>query len=148
MNCTPKRGQTEVLGLLAIVILLIFIGMIYLRFALQPEDNSQSIVRENIGGSHLLSALLHFDVGEGSMKKRFLDCFYDTGSCNDLKIDLEFILGSVLKPGENYLLTVLSEDETIFFSLGICERGIVTTYHFIEEGALFEARMTLCKSVA
>lgn len=142
----PKRGQTEVVGLLVIVILLVFIGLIYLRFALQKHDSSQGIVREGIKGSSLLSAVLNLDIGDGSLKKRISDCSSLQDTCEDLKRDFHDIFSSVLQPGEQYSLNLLSEDETTFFSDGTCDRGIVTTYRFVEEGELFEARLTLCRA--
>ena len=143
---TAKKGQMEVMGLLVIVILLLFLGMIYLRFSVKGSNASLADVRGSIEASHLLSALLWVDLEEGSVKERILACSHDNTGCQTLTNDLVELFSVSLKKEEKYTFSVLDEDKNVLFEIGTCGRGVVTTYHFLEEGAFFEARLTLCRT--
>ena len=87
-----KKGQTEIIGLLVIVILIIVVFLLYLRFSLIEREG---LVTENIELSSMLNAILRYDTPEGSIKQIMIGCANggfiggeDTCVYLDRKIDL------------------------------------------------------------
>ncbi len=139
-----SRAQAEVLGLLVIVIILIFIGVIYLRFTLATEAAPYSSVRTSIEASNLLFALMDVNIGAFSIREDISSCTETPSTCITLQNNIEDIFYSVLQEEENYRLKIITEDETVIIDMGDCTRGIVSTYPFTQEGVFYEAALTLC----
>ncbi len=146
MSNLRGRGQAEVLGLLFLVILVIFAGFLYLRFAARGEGSEYADVRQSMEASSLLRALLQFESRGESFEGWVEECAVEAGACEELEERVEEIFGDVLRDGEDYLFVLRMEGEELVRT-GDCTKGIVSTVPFTQEGELYEATLTLCSSV-
>ena len=138
-----KKGQGEAAGLLVIVILLIFIGFIYLRFSMRGSGSDYSNVRESMQARGLLLALLQLETGEERFKDGIANCYYNDNECLKLQQKIKDVFGSVLNGGQDYHIILQGEDK-ILVDAGDCKQGIVSAMPFTLEGVFYEGRLTLC----
>jgi hypothetical protein len=138
-----RRGQAEVVGLLVIVIILIFLGFIYLRFSISGGNDGYQSVRQSVEAQSMLQALLLYDVKEWHFKGMVSSCYYDSSTCSGLDQLLQDIFGVILKEGQDYHL-VLWGEEAVFYESGVCERGIVSRIPFTFDRVFFEGSLVVC----
>ena len=139
-----RKGQTEVVGLLIIVILLIFIGYIYLQFSIAGKDDGYEDVRQSIYASGFLRALLDYNGGGEGFQELVSYCYYDASECDSLRIMVVEVFSGVLKGDEDYKL-VLTGDERNILEIGGCERGVVSRIPYTLEGVFYEGVLMLCR---
>ena len=138
-----KKGQGEAAGLLVIVILLIFIGFIYLRFSMRGSGSDYSNVRESMQARGLLLALLQLETREERFKDGIANCYYNDNECLKLQQRIKSVFGNVLNQGQDYHIILQGEDK-VLADIGDCKQGIVSTMPFTLEGVFYEGRLTLC----
>tara|TARA_Y100000310_G_scaffold340265_1_gene435405 strand:- start:2639 stop:3121 length:483 start_codon:yes stop_codon:yes gene_type:complete len=142
-----RKGQTEVMGLLVIVILLVFLGLIYLGFVMSKGPGELSTIRTNIEAENSLKAVMNVnldDIDDKSVVDMVVDCGYDAQKCNLLENALKDVFGVILKPEEDFSYSVaMDEDEILAF--GNCELGIVSRYAFIKDGIYYESSLKICR---
>ena len=137
------NGQAEVVGLMVIVIILIVIGVIYLRFASIKEISSYPELRTNIEVNNLLRALVKLKIENMTMSDVLYDCYRDTG-CDYLRNNIEDVLESVLKLDEDYRFTLLADDVEVI-GFGNCNKGLLGSFPFVKHEVYLETRLTLCR---
>ena len=139
-----KRGQAEVVGLLIIVVLLVFIGMIFLRFyLLNPPSTALSTARTSLETNNFLIAIMQTTLGQKQLTEHASTCYNKQSTCPTLQKDLLDIFSLVLKPGQKYAF-MLKTAEKPFLELGNCETGIASTYSFVEDTIFYDATLKLC----
>lgn len=138
-----NKGQAEVVGLMVIVVILLVIGLIYLRFALIREESAYPDLRTNIQVNNLLRALVKLKIGNLTMSESLYDC-YNGLNCEMLKNRINDILDIVLMPSEGFKFSLLAEEREII-SFGNCNTGILGSFPFVKNGISLETRMVLCK---
>ncbi|HLD02846.1 MAG TPA: hypothetical protein VJC07_04060 [Candidatus Nanoarchaeia archaeon] len=139
-----KKGQTEAIGLMAIVVLILVIGVIFLKFSLGKTDLKPDL-RLNIENTNLLRAMMKTTINEDKqVSEALLDCNFDSAQCDPAKTGIKGILDSVLKKNETYKFTVTADNREIM-SLGTCEGpGIVASHQLSKEGTFLEAKLKAC----
>jgi hypothetical protein len=141
-----KKAQAEVVGLLVIVILLLFVGVIFLRFYLIKPDTSYASSRSSLEAGNVLNALIQVHIKGIPFADSVDDCYSDPVACQSLEGELSALFTAILKPGQQYTFSVSSEgvDVVAVESQNGCATGIVSTYSFIESGVFYDARVRLC----
>jgi hypothetical protein len=142
---THKRSQTEVIGLLVIVILLVVIALIYIRFSIATGTELPSTLRSNIKVTNLLQALMNVDIQETATQELSLECYY--GHCQNLEEFLHEIFVATLQPNEDYRFTLLAGGDEIF-KIGTCDKGIISRYPFIRDTIFLEATLLICTTTS
>lgn len=140
-----SKAQTEIVGLLIIVILLIFLSLIYLKFtAITPPDTLPT-TRTHLETHNTLSALMKTSPqGETrSFEELFVTCHTTPLTCQALEAHLNTLFPIILPPGRAYALTAQA-DTTPFLTLGSCSRGITATHSFIRNARYYEITLTTC----
>lgn len=137
------KGQTEILGLLMIVILLLVLGMIYLRFATLTQTQLNPSLRSNIETTNLLQALMNLHIGGPSIKEMSVSCSQDPSTCPAFEKLLTEALYANLDPSETFTFT-LAGNEKELIAMKYCTRGIVTTFPFVKDGVYFDSALTIC----
>lgn len=61
-----KKAQTEMVGLLVIVILLIFIAVIYIRLTSIPGE--RDVIRQNVMVTNLLNSIMKYSCSNGQIE--------------------------------------------------------------------------------
>jgi len=139
-----KRGQGEVVGLLVLVILLIFVGFLYLKFSLPGGKDTSSSIRQSLAASGLLHALVMYETGGERFVEWVSACAHDMQQCSVLHDHLEGIFAVVVETGQEYRF-VLKEEQHIFLEMGTCSSGIISRVPFTFEGELYEGLLTFCR---
>ncbi len=138
-----KRGQSEIVGLLMIVILLVVIGLIYLRFSLSKQPSGYSDVRSSIEANNLLKAVMKLTVNETSVPDLVEECYQTPSSCVHLGNELALAIASNIKPQEDFKLVIKADDKEILRQ-GTCEVGMAGSYITVREGVIFESKLFIC----
>jgi len=137
------KGQAEIVGLMVIVIILIVIGVIYLRFALIKEKSAYPEIRTNIEVNNLLRALVKLKIGNLTMSNALYEC-YRGADCYKVEDGVKDALSNVLKPEENFKFILLADDNEILV-FGNCNKGLLASFPFVKHEAYLETRLTLCR---
>ena len=140
-----RKGQSEAVGLLVIVILMIFIGFIYLRFSLRGGGNDYQSVRQSIEARGLLHALLQLETNGMNFQDEVAACYYDSTQCLSLEQKIQDIFQAILQGDYNYHLILTGEDRALV-DKGNCQQGIVSRVPFTFEGVFYEGTLVLCRS--
>ena len=139
------RGQSEVVGLLVIVIMLIFMGLVYLGFSNIADSSSLATERSSIEVENALKAVLRVnlpDYGDKTMEDLIVECGEGYG-CNDLDAAAGAVFSSILKTGTNFEFSSYMEEDEIH-ATGLCDLGLASKYLFIKGGVVYEAKLKLC----
>ena len=140
---TSSRGQAEVVGLLVIVLLLLFIGVIFLRFYLLDSGASLSSTRQHLDAQHLLQGIIHLDYSGKPFAVVVADCHLDPSFCFAFTNILTDIFTTVLRHGTTYQFMVIAEEDVVL-RIGTCERGIVSTSTVSVADTFYDLRLRLC----
>jgi hypothetical protein len=137
-----RKGQSEAIGLLVIVILLVFIGFLYLRFGLSGKPDTLNDARQNIEANGLLRALLLLEMENFSFQEEVSFC-HTTSSCEDLKGVVEQVLSTSLRADMTYMFSLFAENQPLL-TIGDCNLGIMSRVPFTVDGVFYEASLRLC----
>ena len=137
------KGQAEAVGLLIIVILLLFLGFVFLQFQMRDNGQDYASVRQNIAAHGLLRALLQLETGEGRFQDLTAGCYYNQAQCLLLQQQVRDVFSVVLNSGQHYKLVITGEEKTLLEE-GSCTQGIVNSIPFTLENVLYEGTLTLC----
>ena len=138
-----RKGQSETMGLLVIVILFIVIGMIYLRFRLADTGNDYGDVRNSIEANNLLKAVMKLKIGGIDVNEMIWNCHEEADKCRMLERELDSAFKSSLSERLNFGY-VLKANELEILRFGECSLGIVGSFIAVRDGVVFESRLTLC----
>ena len=141
------RGQSEVIGLLVIVIILVFLGLIYLGFSNIAQSVSYGDERTSIEAENALKALMKVNIegyDEKTLEDMIVDCGNDVNKCEILEMALEMAYSVILKPGTEFSFFVQREGEEVY-AIGNCDLGLFSSYTIVENGVVYEAKLKLCE---
>lgn len=140
-----RRGQSEVVGLLVIVVILIFMGVIYLGFANMAGSGSLASQRVGIETENALNSLVKVNL-EGYDDKTVQDLVVECANrlgCDSLESALSEVYGAILRPGTSFSFWANVEEEEIY-ATGVCQIGVISSYVFVRDGTYYELRLRLC----
>ena len=135
------KGETETMGLMIIEVLLLFLGIVFLSFALRERPDLTPEVRESLQTTYLLTALLQTTLDDKPVKEHFIACH--NNDCSNLKTKLLMILDSAVQPGQNYNFTLSTEDNQLL-SIGKCSKGAISITSIRRSNIDFTAQLRLC----
>ncbi len=138
-----KRGQVEIMGLLIIVVLLLFAGMIFLRFYLMKPASSLPDLRKNIQVTDMLTAVMHSTYQERRMSEALIIC-QEEGTCAAVQQELTQIFRTIVQQGQKYGFLVKKNEEPLFMVADGCDIGIVSSYPMTKGEDTYEARLIFC----
>jgi len=146
-----KKGQTELIGLMVIVLLLIFLGMVYIGFVSFKESSVLPTIRANIEAENALKSVMKVKIqddvfygGNMTIEELMVACSDDTSMCVVLEDALEEVYNVVLKPTEDFSFSFYTGDEKVY-EFGVCGLGVVASYSFIKDYVFYEAKLKLCR---
>lgn len=139
-----KKGQTEMMGLLMIVVLILVIGVIFLKFSLGKQDLKPDL-RTNVQTTNLLRAVMKASLNDGSVSDAIIDCSMDNTLCNQIRDKIREILGISIGAGKTYSFTANNDNGEIL-NIGTCQgTGIVASNQINEKGSFVEAKLKVCE---
>ncbi len=117
MNTKMKKSQIEMIGLLIIVILVIVVGVIFLRLRTAPKEDILSTARENILISNLIESFTKMSIGcEKNMDDVVEMCVKNGGvicgkkSCEYFEESFKDVAKKVLGKGRCYEIELEEAD--------------------------------------
>lgn len=145
-----KRSQIEIMGLLIIVILLILIGVIFVRFSLSEKPNTMAEIRTNIKITNLLTAITHTTLcGRYSFSDAIIYCYTTNNddlcgqpSCTFIRTEIPKMIGLAV-PNAEYQF-IAAADTRNFINIGTCKQGKVADYKVHSGDILFTMKLRLC----
>ncbi len=137
------KGQTETIGLMIIVVLLLFLGIIFLSFALREKQDFTPEVRTSLQTTSLLTALLQTTVDNQQLKESFQNCYVKEENCLFLANETSKILDLAIQPGQNYNFTLSAEDKQLL-SIGKCSKGAISQTSVRRGNTDFTVQLRLC----
>jgi len=137
-----RKGQTEIIGLVIIVILLVFIAIFALSFMIKPKQESDDILK--LKANYLRASLLKTNLcGSITLKDEIENCienYYECIECGNLKGEIVKMLEDSLE-SEKYSFVVLKDDES-FMRVGGCVDNVTAVSQNIRNGMV---EVTLCR---
>ena len=139
-----KKSQTELMGLMIIIILLLVIGIFALRFSLRPKAEIIEETRANIQINNLLNAIMKSSTKyDKPILDLIVDCYTEREFCDFIKEEIPKIMNLAM-PTENYQFIAKAE-ETSFINIGKCTGNIiVANYPIRAKNKNFEITLKTC----
>lgn len=144
-----KKAQTEMIGIVMIIILLAVIGLVFLYFALKPDEGFEDL-RSNIQVNNLIIAMMKTNLNEceHSIKETIVEYYNNCPNgkicgdkeCGYLKDEVENILKMNF---EKYEFRVVADNQDLI-KIGSCVGGIASNYIIHEENKDFLAVLKQC----
>jgi hypothetical protein len=139
-----RKAQSEVIGLLVIVIILIFLGMIYVGFVNIAGREAYEFERSSIEVENALKSLMKVkfeDYGENTLEELIINC--GSGDCGGLEGAITGAYGVILRPGTDYGFLAYRDGVEIYGIKG-CDIGLVSSYVFVKNAVSYEANLKIC----
>ncbi len=147
-----KKAQTEMIGIVMIIILLAVIGLVFLYFALKPDEGFEEL-RSNIQVNNLLIAMMKTNLNEcdNSIKDTIVEynrnCVNNPNGkicgdkdCNYLKTEVKEI---IKKSFEKYEFKVIVDNQEKI-KIGGCVGGLASNYIIHEDNKDFLVVLKQC----
>ena len=142
MTQLGSKGQSEIVGLMVIVVILILMGMFYLGFSNIADSKSSVGERRGLEAENALKSVMQLDLeGLGNIKGLVVEC--GNGNCSGLESALIEVYSVVLRPGESYKFSAYIDGVEIY-EYGACNLGLVSSYPFPKNGLFYEVKFKLC----
>ncbi|GEM_PF-1876909 len=141
-----RKAQSEVLGLLVIVVILLVLGVIYLGFVNLAQGSSLTNQRTSLEAERALQTLMKVSFpayGDQTFEELIVACHKDPKDCILLEEALQEAYLVILRPGTLYSFTATYQEEA-FYSTGLCSLGLVSHYVFVTDGLAYETQLQLC----
>jgi len=126
---------------LVIVVLLLFLGIIFLVFKANKQESLYSDIRTNTKAANILNAIIKVDYNGKRLSYGLLECS-KTKDCNGVKSRIESIM-QLLKE-TNYNFKLKNKDSEIL-NIGKCEGNKISyNYPLVLEGNELNINLALC----
>ena len=141
-----KRGQSEIIGLVVVVLILVFALIFFVKFKNSDSDDESKLIRFNLRANSALNALMkvHTEIDDERMQmKDFIEeCISrEPIDCSKVEEDLEHQLNFALANSEDYQLIVSKEGDDVF-SLGKgCKSSISASPFILRHGERIEFKI-------
>ncbi len=143
MTRLESKGQSEVIGLMVIVVILILMGMFYLGFSNIADSKSSVGERRGLEAENALKAVMKLDLEDYGANVEDLVVNCGNGDCSGLESALIDVYSVVLRPGESYKFSAYIDGVKIY-EFGECNLGLVSSYPFPKNGLFYEVKFKLC----
>ena len=136
------KGQTEIMGLVIIVILIVFIAVFSLTFILKPEQQDDDILKlkANALRSSLLKTNLCDSVTVKDEIENCIDEYPECVECDNLQDGITKIIDGSIE-NEKYNFNVFTDGES-FMRIGSCIDNVTAVSQNIRNG---NVEVTLCR---
>ena len=135
------KGQLEMVGVLIIVVLLLFLGIIFVVFVANKPESVYSDIRLNIKASNIVNALLKVDYNGNKLSYAIVECS-KTLDCNGVKNKIVEVM-QLLKE-TNYIFKVKDQDNEPL-KIGNCTGNKISyNYPLTLEGKDLKINLVLC----
>lgn len=139
------KGQTETVGLIVIVLLLLIVGVIFIRFSLLEKPEVYSDLRTNIQASNLLNAIMKADSERGKLKEVMAGCRENKEDCSYFENEIKKIVKNLFDAGTNFDFAGYGDGKEIIKIEG-CKAGIYSSYPYTKDNVFYEAKLRICKN--
>ena len=140
-----RRGQTEVVGLIVIVLLLLIVGVIFIRFSLLEKPDVYSDLRTNIQASNLLNAIMKADSEMGRLSNVMAGCREKKEDGRYFEGEVKQIIRGSLDIRTDFNFLGYGDGKEII-NIGGCKTGVYSSYPYTRDNVFYEAKLKICKN--
>lgn len=143
-----KRGQSEIIGLVIVVLILVFALLFFVKIRDSDDDNESRLIRSNLRANSALNALMKENINfKEQMKDQIQKCVYSgDGGSDDCKITSDKLNKTIKdKIGfdvQEYWMVVRTRDEKKLIYSGIeCRGGISASPFILRNGGIVDFKI-------
>lgn len=142
----PLKGQTDIIGVVIIVLLLVIIALFSLRFLLpkqEPLEQKLSIKANNVLNAALKTSICQSTVEQGLINCCRKDPFCGKDACSYISKELQKLFDASLE--EPYLFHI-SQNEQDCLHIGKCTEGVSSSSYILgQPSEQYKVGILLCK---
>ena len=136
-----REGQLEMIGVLVIVVIFLFIGLIFAKFVANKPENAYSDIRKNIKAANIVNGLIKLDFDGKRLSNWLLECS-SIGDCDSVKAKIEEVMRLI---GERSYIFTAKEGGNNILNIGSCEGDKISyNYPLTLEGREININLILC----
>jgi hypothetical protein len=134
-----KKGQTETMGLMVIVILLVFVALIALSFMIKPSSNNQDSFLSN-KANNMANSIKNANLCSGTFEEAIVACckkenFCETESCELVSEQI----GNISEQSDEQVYVEAKDyNGDLCFSVGTCENGVSSSSYVFDDSISFK----------
>lgn len=142
-----KRGQSEIIGLVVVVLILVFALIFFVKIKNSDDDNESRLIRSNLRANSALNALMKVSLDKKQMKDFVQECinsgYGDSGECDIASGMLNQTIKETIKFDEiEYFSVVKTGNENKLIYSGIdCSRSINAHPFYLRNGGRVEFKI-------
>ena len=143
-----KKAQTEIMGLMIIVVLIVVIGLFAFRFMLMNQSSSNDEYL-SIKANNLINSIKMTSICEKNMGDAIIACcnnqnFCEREACGLVKEEINRIINSSIE--ENFYFEAKNFEGELCFFIGSCSNGIASSINFLNsDSGNSEIQLKLCR---
>lgn len=138
----PKKAQTEIIGLIVIVLLLAALSIVFVTLISRESPNTTSIIRTSTKADNLLNSIIRTTTPEGKFMDLVSEC-NTKGDFSTLKREISSILAKTIPKNRQSSLKLLINQQEVF-SLGACDIGVASTKTIKNKEDTIKLNLKLC----
>ncbi|MBI2670943.1 hypothetical protein HYX18_03135 [Candidatus Woesearchaeota archaeon] len=138
-----KRAQTEIIGLMIVVIMLVAIALVALRFVLISNSSINVDSLLSAKANNMANSIKNANLCDGNFEQAIVACcnkenFCDRESCRLISEEISSIINS---SEESVYVEAIDAYGNKCFSVGNCISGIASSSYNFENEVLFRAKI-------
>lgn len=139
-----RKAQTEIMGLVIIVILIVFIAIFALNFMVKPKQESEDIlkVKANALRASILKTSLCGSVTVKDELENCIDGYNECLDCGGLKQEISNMIQNSLEKNEKYSFIVSRDVGKNFINLNYCINNVTAVSQNLKNG---KVELSLCR---
>ena len=92
-----NKAQSEIMGLMVVVMLILALFVIFVRFSLLKPASLTDELRTNVETTNLLRAMMKTTINSETVQNMVIQCYNTAGTFTDLEQELQAIFQATLK---------------------------------------------------
>lgn len=136
-----KKAQTEIIGLVVIVILLTLLAVIFIKFALKEQPSTSAILRTSTKADNLLNSIIRTSTPNGKLLDLVVDS-HIKGDFTYLNQEITKVLTKTLSH-KQYSFKIFIDQQPVL-EIGTCKTGIASNKPYKYEDYSLKFSLVIC----
>lgn len=137
-----KKSQTEIMGLVILVVLILVSAVFGIRFLMYKGEKLGPELKLSVQAANLQSSLLKLTYNNRAFSDYMLDCC-DNKDCSFFETSLKELIPKVL-PNQKYELDILKGTKSCYKLDGICQTRVTSMGKITKNGESYRLNILLC----
>ncbi|MBU0929542.1 MAG: hypothetical protein KJ623_00530 [Nanoarchaeota archaeon] len=137
-----KKAQTEMMGLVILVLLISLAGIFAIRFLLSSNTEVGPEIKLQTQAENMQTSFLKLNIDGRSMSDLFSDCCMNN-DCNFLSSTFPNLMNLTL-PGQNYELVLSTNSKSCYETLKKCTKKVASNGIISGNNQVYSLQLSLC----